>query len=57
MPYQIRQAGENYEVVNTDTGEVKAVHTPPNAKQKAEAQLRLLRGVEQDGLWEPSDAR
>lgn len=46
MPYAIRQAGENYEVINTDTDEVKAVHEPPDAKEKAEKQVALLHHVE-----------
>jgi hypothetical protein len=46
MPYEIRQAGENYEVVNKDTGEVKATHEPPDAKEKAEKQVALLHHVE-----------
>lgn len=53
MPYEIREAGENYEVVNSETGEVKAVHEPPDAKEKAEKQLRLLEGVEHG--WEPDN--
>lgn len=51
MPYEIRQSNGNYEVVNKDTGEVKAVHEPPDAKNKAERQLRLLEAVEHDEGW------
>lgn len=54
MPYEIRKSGENYEVVNKDTGEVKATHEPPDAKEKAERQLRLLEAVEHDEGWEPT---
>lgn len=44
MPYAIRSAGEGrYKVVNTETG---AVHSKATTKPKAEAQVRLLRGVE-----------
>lgn len=43
MPYAIRKRGSSYEVVNTETGRVHAKHT---TKKKAEAQVRLLRGVE-----------
>jgi hypothetical protein len=46
MPYKIEQDGENYKVVNEATGEVKATHTPPDAKEKAERQIRLLHEVE-----------
>jgi hypothetical protein len=58
MPYEIRKAegdSGNYEVVNKDTGEVKAVHEPPDAKEKAEKQVRLLEAVEHDPGWEPSE--
>lgn len=43
MPYRLRKVGTRYEVVNTRTGRVHAKHT---TKAKAEAQLRLLRGIE-----------
>lgn len=52
MPYEIRKNGENYEVVNKDTGDVKATHEPPDAKEKAERQLKLLEAVENDPNWE-----
>lgn len=53
MPYKIEKDGENYKVINEDTGEVKAVHEPPDAKEKAERQVRLLHGVEHE--WEPTN--
>lgn len=48
MPYKVRhvEGTENYEVVNTETDEVKAVHEPPDAKEKAERQVRLLHSIE-----------
>lgn len=52
MPYEIRQSGENYEVVNKDTGDVKATHEPPDAKEKAERQVRLLHEIESDQGWD-----
>lgn len=55
MPYEIRQSGENYEVVNKETGEVKATHEPPDAKEKAEKQVRLLEAIEHDPNWEPTN--
>lgn len=57
MPYSIRkqEGTENYEVVNTETEEVKAVHEPPDAKDKAERQVRLLEAIEHDPGWEPSN--
>jgi hypothetical protein len=56
MPYEIRkqEGTENYEVVNKDTGEVKAIHEPPDAKSKAERQVHLLHAVENDPGWEPT---
>jgi len=48
MPYEIRQNGDNYDVINSDTGEVKATHEPPDAKEKAEKQIALLHHVEND---------
>lgn len=57
MPYSIRQqeGSENWEVINSDTEEVKAVHEPPNAKDKAEKQVRLLEAIEHDPNWEPTN--
>jgi hypothetical protein len=54
MPYAIRKVDgtENYEVINEETKEVKAVHEPPDAKEKAEKQVDLLHAVENDPGWE-----
>jgi hypothetical protein len=46
MPYEIRQDGADYIVVNKDTGEEKARHMEPDAKGKAERQVKLLDGLE-----------
>lgn len=43
MPYSVRHVKGGYRVVNTKTGRVHSRHT---SKAKAEAQVRLLRGVE-----------
>lgn len=44
MPYQVRKNDDDsFRVENTDTGEVHSKHT---TKEKAEAQVRLLHGVE-----------
>lgn len=51
MPYAVRPNGENYEVYNTETEEVKATHEPPDAKEKAERQLHLLEQVEDNEGW------
>lgn len=54
MPYEIRkkEGSDDYEVINKDTGEVKATHEPPDAKEKAEKQVRLLEAIENDPGWE-----
>jgi hypothetical protein len=52
MPYSVRKNGEDYEVINEDTGEVKATHKPPDAKEKADRQVRLLEAIEHDPEWE-----
>lgn len=53
MPYEIRAGeGETYDVVNTDSGTVKATHQPPDAKAKAERQVRLLKEVESSKAWD-----
>lgn len=51
MPYKVVQNGENYDVVNTETDEVKATHEPPDAKEKAERQVKLLHEIENDPEW------
>lgn len=43
---------DSYRVVNADTGEVHAYET---TKEKADAQLRLLRGIEHG--WTPSGSK
>lgn len=45
MPYRVEKDGENYNVLNED-GEIKAVHEPPDAKEKAEKQVNLLHALE-----------
>lgn len=55
MPYKIEADGENYKVINEDTGEVKAVHEPPDAKDKAERQVRLLHAIEHNADFEPKE--
>lgn len=51
MPYKAIQNGEDWDVVNTETNEVKATHKPPDAKEKAERQIKLLHEVEKDPEW------
>lgn len=46
MPYEVKRDGEDYLVINKDTGEEKARHTPPDAEEKAKEQVRLLDGIE-----------
>ncbi len=53
MPYDMRKVdGNGYEVFNTDTGDVKAKHAN---KEDAERQLRLLRAIEHDPNWRPTE--
>jgi hypothetical protein len=54
MPYEIRkqEGTEAYEVINKASGDVKAVHEPPDAKEKAEKQVKLLEAMENDPGWE-----
>lgn len=52
MPYEIKAKGDEYEVINSDTHEVKATHEPPDAKEKAERQIRLLEAIEHDEEWD-----
>lgn len=55
MPYAVKANGDNYDVVNTETGAVKATHTPPDAKEKAERQVELLHEVEKNPAWDEDD--
>lgn len=53
MPYSVREGKDGcYEVINTETEEVKAEHMPPDAKEKAERQVKLLEEIEHDGSWD-----
>jgi hypothetical protein len=56
MPYKA-QAGENdtWDVVNADSGAVRATHQPPDAQSKAERQVKLLNQIEQDPAWDEAD--
>lgn len=56
MPYVVRDAGDGkWEVVNKESGEVKATHLPPDGKEKAERQVRLLHEVENDPEWDSEE--
>jgi hypothetical protein len=55
MPYEAKKDGEDYIVVNTDTGAEKARHTPPDAQGKAERQIRLLNEIEKNPAWDGND--
>lgn len=44
MPYEVRKKGSGYVVVNTATG--KEHSKKPIPKQRAEAQMRILYGIE-----------
>lgn len=53
MPYEIRPVdGNGYEVINSDTKDVKGKH---ETKEDAERQVRLLHAIENDPSWEAED--
>lgn len=53
MPYEIKAGADgSYDVINSETNEVKATHQPPDAKEKAERQVKLLHEVENDPEWD-----
>ena len=49
VPYKVEKNGEKWNVVNEDTGEVKATRPTEEA---AKRQLRLLEAVEHDEGWQ-----
>ena len=53
MPYEIKPANSGFDVINSDTKEVKAHH---DTKEDAERQVRLLHAIENDPNWEPKNA-
>jgi len=58
MPYKAQKAsGENeaWEVINTESDEVRATHEPPDAEAKAKRQVTLLNEIEKDPGWEDKD--
>jgi hypothetical protein len=56
MPYEaVKGEGETYNVVNSETNDVKATHEPPDAKEKAERQVKLLNEVEKDPAWDEGE--
>jgi hypothetical protein len=52
MPYKVEMDGEKANVVNEETGQVRDTHEPPEAKEKAERQVRLLNDIEKDPAWD-----
>jgi hypothetical protein len=51
MPYEAKKNGENWDVVNKETGAVKATHEPPDAEAQAKRQATLLNDVESNPEW------
>lgn len=53
VPYEAKKedGSENWVVVNTETGDVKATHEPPDAEEKAKRQVELLHEVEKNEGW------
>jgi hypothetical protein len=54
MPYKVEKDGEDYLVINEETGEEKARHTPPDAEEKAHKQVRLLEDMENNPDFKPT---
>lgn len=53
MPYAAKKGdGENWDVINTETEQVRATHTPPDAEEKANRQVRLLNEIDSDPAWD-----
>lgn len=53
MTYKAQAGGGGaWDVVNTETGETVATHEPPDAKESAERQVKLLHEVEKDPAWD-----
>jgi hypothetical protein len=42
------EGSDNWDVVNTETHEVKATHEPPDAEEKAKRQVRMLTELERE---------
>lgn len=57
MPYVARkkEGSDAWETVNAETHEVKATHEPPDAEDKAKAQVRLLDAMEESEGWDGDD--
>lgn len=55
MPYETKQDGEDWLVINSETKEEKARHEPPDAKEKADRQVKLLEELENHPGWEEED--
>lgn len=55
MPYEAKKNGDNWDVVNTTTGNVVATHEPPDAEENAKRQVNLLHEVEKNPEWDESD--
>lgn len=55
MPYEKKKDGDNWQVVNKETGDVVATHEPPDAEEKADRQLKLLHEIENDPQWDEDE--
>ena len=49
MPYSVRKKGVRYQVVNSQTGKVRSLHS---TRANAERQRRLLEGIRHG--WKPT---
>jgi uncharacterized protein (UPF0147 family) len=55
MPYRAEEREGKWVVVNSETGEVKAIHENPDAEVKAKKQVQLLEAIENDPNWEAKE--
>lgn len=54
MPYEKKHVeGDGWDVINSETKEVKANH---DTEEAADRQIRLLNAIEHDPNWEPDNA-
>lgn len=49
MPYDVKENDGKFDVINKDTGEVKATH---DTRKEADDQVKLLHSIENDPEWD-----
>lgn len=53
MPYEVQPNDGSFDVINSESGDVKATH---DSKEAAERQVKLLNEIEKDQAWEDDNA-